>query len=95
MFLICAEVILNVTKFSHRFTSLDSAVFSAISQRTKEGLPCEFASSGRIFLVRSTFLKFFIDNFWNYSIVQYGHIWYQNDGNKISDRIMRSNFKNF
>ena len=26
-------------------------------------------------------------------IVQYGHIWYQNDGNKISNRMMRSNLK--
>ena len=39
---------------------------SAITQKTNEGLPCEFASSQNIFCQKYFFFKIFIDNSWNY-----------------------------
>ena len=47
--LICAEVIVNITKLGIDSQASIAQLDSAITQRTNEGLPCEFSSSQNIF----------------------------------------------
>ena len=66
---------------------------SALAQESKHDyvrvrIPAEFFSQKQFF-----FFVFFIDIFLGSFILQYGNIWYQNDGDKIFYRMMRSDLE--